>query len=474
MGTIAFNCFGESGGASGSAFAAATIRLFSATDHWYNFGENDVWTLFHSAAFDFSVWEIWGALLYGGRLVVVPFMVSRSPEAFYGLLVKEKVTILNQTPSAFRQLIQAEESVGQKPLSLRYIIFGGEALEMQSLRPWFERHGDQQPTLVNMYGITETTVHVTYRPLTKNDVAAGSVIGVPIPDLQVYVLDPRLQPVPIGVPGEMYVGGAGLARGYLNRPDLTADRFIPDHLTEKTDARLYRTGDLARLLPGRDIEYLGRIDHQVKVRGFRIELGEIESVLCAHLAVREAIVIAREDTPGEKRLVAYLVASGPAPEVRVLREHLKKKLPEYMVPAVFVFLPALHLTGNGKIDRKALPIPEQNRPEIAADYVAPQNETEKILAEIWCEVLQLKRVGMRDNFFELGGHSLLALKVISRIRQQFGFDAPLSVVFETSNLDDLATKLSQLQLATIDQDELARLLEEIETPTGKGSPSGRT
>ena len=190
-------------------------RLMRATEQWYGFNEHDVWTLFHSTAFDFSVWELWGALLYGGRLVVVPFIVSRSPEAFYDLLAKERVTVLNQTPSAFRQLIQAEELVGQKQLALRYVIFGGEALEMESLRPWFERHGDQKPQLVNMYGITETTVHVTYRPLSKDDLKSGSVIGIPIPDLQVYVLDQQRRPVPIGVPGEMYVGGAGLARGYL-------------------------------------------------------------------------------------------------------------------------------------------------------------------------------------------------------------------------------------------------------------------
>ncbi|MCM3900875.1 MAG: amino acid adenylation domain-containing protein, partial [Pyrinomonadaceae bacterium] len=288
-------------------------RLFTATEPWYGFNERDVWTLFHSTAFDFSVWEIWGALLYGGRVVVVPFMISRSPEAFYELLARERVTVLNQTPSAFRQLIQAEETVGQRDLALRYVIFGGEALEIQSLRPWFERHGDQEPRLVNMYGITETTVHVTYRPLSKNDLESGSVIGVPIPDLQIYILDGEKQPVPIGVAGEMYVGGAGLARGYLSRPELTAERFIPDHLTSRPGSRLYKTGDLARFLPGRDIEYLGRIDHQVKIRGFRIELGEIESVLCQHAMVREAVVMAREDTPGVKSLAAYLVTSLPVP-----------------------------------------------------------------------------------------------------------------------------------------------------------------
>jgi amino acid adenylation domain-containing protein len=284
------------------------VRLFQATWSWYKFDERDVWTMFHSYAFDFSVWEIWGALFYGGRVVVVPYLISRSPEDFYRLLHEERVTVLNQTPSSFRQLMQAEESVGRQELALRYVIFGGEALDMQSLTPWYERHGDEAPLLINMYGITETTVHVTYRPLCVSDTAGRSVIGKPIPDLQLYILDPQRQPVPIGVPGEMYVGGAGVARGYLNRPELTNERFIPDPFSSRVGAHLYKTGDLARFLPDGDVEYLGRVDHQVKIRGFRIELGEIESVLATHPAVRQSAVIAREDEPGNKQLVAYIVS----------------------------------------------------------------------------------------------------------------------------------------------------------------------
>ncbi len=413
------------------------VRLMQATDHWYRFNERDVWTLFHSYAFDFSVWEIWGALLYGGRLVVVPYHVSRSPEAFYELLAAEKVTVLNQTPSAFRQLIHAEQNAPRE-LALRYVIFGGEALEMQSLKPWFDRHGDSRPQLVNMYGITETTVHVTYRPLTANDVQAASVIGVPIPDLQVYILDQRRQLVPIGVPGEMFVGGAGLARGYLKRPELTAERFIPNPFSNEAGARLYKTGDLARFVSGtgvspvscdgdkrdarptnrgRDIEYLGRIDHQVKIRGFRIELGEIESVLCQHAGVREAIVLAREDGPGGKRLVAYLTTKNVGLTVGELREHLKVKVPEYMVPAAFVVLDKLPLTNNGKVDRKALPAPELNRLDAGRNFVAPRTDAEKALAEIWRQVLRVERVGIHDNFFELGGDSILTIQIIARARQ---------------------------------------------------------
>ena len=286
------------------------VRLFTGTQPWFHFDHHDVWTLFHSYAFDFSVWEIWGALIYGGRLVVVPYAVSRSPHEFHQLLLDERVTVLNQTPSAFRPLIavdQAAHAAGE--LSLRLIIFGGEALELQSLRPWFERHGDQKPQLVNMYGITETTVHVTYRPLRLADLdeAPGSVIGRPIPDLRLYVLGGDGQPVPISIPGEIFVGGPGVARGYLNRPELSAERFVSDPFRNEPEARLYRSGDLARWLPGGDLEYLGRIDQQVKIRGHRIELGEIEAALAEHPDVREAVVLARENNRDDKRLIAYVV-----------------------------------------------------------------------------------------------------------------------------------------------------------------------
>ncbi len=397
---------------------ANAIRLMSGTEQWYGFGPSDVWTLFHSTAFDFSVWEIWGALLYGGRLVVVPWLTTRSPDDFYGLLCHEGVTVLNQTPSAFRQLIAAEDLVRSSecilpPVALRYVIFGGEALEMQSLQPWFDRHGDAQPQLVNMYGITETTVHVTYRALSRADLQQGSVIGVPIPDLSLYVLDPgNRQPVPCGVPGELYVGGAGLASGYLRRDELTADRFIPNHLTG--EAKLYKTGDLARVLPGRDIEYLGRIDQQVKIRGFRIELGEIESVLHAHPEVQSAAVLARTEPSGVKRLCAWLVAP-EKPSVESLRAHLLTKVPDYMVPAAFVFVEKFPLTANGKLDSTALPAPESEAVQ-AKSFRAPRDEREAALVAIWQDVLRVERVGVDDHFFELGGDSILSIHVISRAR----------------------------------------------------------
>ncbi|HEX2223132.1 MAG TPA: amino acid adenylation domain-containing protein, partial [Thermoanaerobaculia bacterium] len=413
---------------------ANVVRLFTATDPWFGFNETDVWSLFHSYAFDFSVWEIWGALAYGGRLVIVPRRIARSPEDFYELLSTEGVTVLSQTPSAFRQLLHAEES-DPLPLALRYVVFGGEALDPAVLRPWFERHGDESPRMINMYGITETTVHVTWRPLGRDDAGGPSAIGRPIPDLQVYLLDRRMHPVPAGVPGEIHVGGAGLARGYLHRPDLTAERFVPDPFAAQRGepgARLYRSGDLARRRPGAqgalEMEYLGRIDHQVKVRGFRIELGEIEAAVCSHPAVREAVVLAYQDA-GSARLVSYVVPRGAAPAPADLREYLGARLPEYMIPVSFVTLPALPLTATGKVDRRALPSPDQDRPSGSEAPAAPRNPTEQALVEIWRDLLGAQEVGIHDDFFELGGHSLLETRLVSRVRDRFGVELTLAQVF---------------------------------------------
>ncbi len=423
------------------------VRLFAATESWYNFNQQDVWTLFHSIAFDFSVWEIWGALLHGGRLVVVPYWVSRSPTDFYELLVTQQVTILNQTPSAFRQLIQVEESLENNNinnLSLRKVIFGGEALQIESLRPWFERHGDCSPQLINMYGITETTVHVTYRPLTMADlqVTSKSLIGRPIPDLQVYVLDSYQQPVPIGVPGEMYVGGAGVVRGYLNRPELTLERFISNTFDDSKFNRLYKTGDLARYLANGEIEYLGRIDHQVKIRGFRIELGEIEALISQYPGVRETVVIVRDSSADSQRIVAYVVPSIEQPLVSQLRSFLESKLPNYMIPAAFVTLEALPLTLNGKIDRQALPVPESTQILPSADIIPASTPIENLLAGIWAEVLGIDKVGIYNNFFELGGHSLIATRVISQIRQVFQIELPLRCLFERPIIAELAKEIA--------------------------------
>jgi amino acid adenylation domain-containing protein len=423
---------GSTGAPKGALIEHRNVaRLFSATDAWFGFGPDDVWTLFHSYAFDFSVWEIWGALLYGGRVVVVPFEVSRDPEAFHALVQREGVTVLSQTPSAFRQFIRVDGERGGE-LALRVVVFGGEALEPASLREWVERRGAETPRLVNMYGITETTVHVTYRPLGREDVfgGSGSPIGRAIPDLRLYVLDPARRPVPVGVPGELYVGGAGVARGYLNRPELTAERFVDDPFTP---GRLYRTGDRVRWMADGTLEYLGRLDEQVKIRGFRIELGEIEAALRPAPGVGDCTVVVREDEPGDRRLVAYVVGDV---EAEALRDRLRQGLPEYMVPSAFVSLDALPLTANGKLDRKALPAPEGDA-YARRSYEAPLGEVETALAEIWGEVLGVGRVGRWDHFFELGGHSLLAIRLIARMRR-VGLYTDVRVLFTTPVLAELA------------------------------------
>ena len=412
------------------------VRLFTATAVWFGFGPSDVWTLFHSIAFDFSVWELWGALLHGGRLVVVPYWVSRSPRDFHALLRKERVTVLNQTPSAFQQLIRADEGA-ERLGDLREVIFGGEALGLASLAPWYDRYGDVQPRLVNMYGITETTVHVTYRPLSRQDLKKGSVIGGPIPDLSLHLVDAWLEPVPVGVSGEILVGGSGLALGYLGRPELTAERFLPNPFGS-AGSRLYRSGDLARRLADGEIEYLGRIDHQVKVRGFRIELGEIESILREVAGVQETAVTLREDVAGAPRLVAYVVPAGEArPSAGELRAFLRERLPEAMVPSAFVSLAALPLSPSGKLDRRALPAPGSDRPELGTSYLAPRTEAEKTVAAIWREALRVEQVGLHDNFFDLGGHSLLMVRVQSQLCEAFGRDVSLVDLFRHPTVSSL-------------------------------------
>ncbi|WP_336217131.1 non-ribosomal peptide synthetase, partial [Nonomuraea sp. LPB2021202275-12-8] len=414
------------------------IGLFDSTRGWFGFSPADVWTLFHSAAFDFSVWEIWGALTTGGRLVVVPFWESRDAEAFHGLVAREGVTVLNQTPAAFRNFAAADER-SPRPLALRTVIFGGEALDSETVSRWWERHAEDSPQLVNMYGITETTVHVTYCPLTRATLQASrSPIGRPIPDLTVHVLDAYGEPAPLGVPGEMYVGGRGVAMGYLNRSTTTAERFVPDPFSAVPGRRLYRTGDLARWLPDGTLEFLGRNDDQVKIRGFRIELGEIESVLTAHPRVRGGVVTTRGEA-ADARLVAYVVPADDRLTVAELLEHLSARLPSYMVPAATVFLDELPLTGNGKIDRGRLPEPGVERPELRDHYAAPRTETEEILAEVWAQVLDLDRVGVDDNFFHLGGDSIRSLQVLAMARER-GLDFSLQRLFQLRTIAALAAE----------------------------------
>jgi amino acid adenylation domain-containing protein len=413
------------------------LRLLDATDAWFNFGSEDVWTMFHSYAFDFSVWELWGALLYGGRLVVVPYWVSRNPEAYYELLQREQVTVLNQTPSAFRQL---QPLLEQSPVEgLRAVIFGGEALELSSLRSWYERYGEDGPQMVNMYGITETTVHVTYRLLGPADVASGrgSLIGRRIPDLELYLLDERQEPVPVGVAGELYVGGGGVARGYLNRAELTAQRFIPHPFSTVAGERLYRTGDVGRYLADGDIEYLGRADQQVKIRGYRIETGEVAAALRSHETVAEAVVLAWSETgTGEQRLVGYVVPrDGGELQVAEMRSYLRERLPDYMVPAYLVQLESLPLTANGKLDRRQLPAPQTE--SLSRSYEAPTTAVEEKLASVWAQVLGVERVGVSENFFALGGDSIRSVRVVALAREQ-GLQFSLQQLFQYQTIAELA------------------------------------
>ena len=409
--------------------ARNVVSLIEAAGQRFGFGPGDVWTLFHSYAFDFSVWEMWGALLLGGSVVVVPYPVSRTPAEFLRLLAAERVTVLSQTPSAFYQLMQAEadDPATAGALALRYVIFGGEALDLGRLDDWYQRHAADSPVLVNMYGITETTVHVTYVALDRELAAsgAGSLVGRPLDNTRVFVLDGQLSPVPAGVVGEMYVAGTGVARGYLGRAGLTGERFVACPFGP-AGARMYRTGDLARWTADGELVFAGRADKQVKIRGFRIEPGEIEAVLAAHPGVAQAALLAREDQPGQKRLVGYVVpAAGPV-NVPELRAFVAARLPEYMVPAAVVVLDALPVTVNGKLDRAALPAPEFGG---ALTSREPRTAAEEIVCGLFAEVLGVERVGAEDSFFELGGDSLLAMRLIARVRAVLDAEVPIRGLF---------------------------------------------
>jgi acyl carrier protein len=329
----------------------------------------------------------------------------------------------------------------------------------------YEESGVQQ--VYDLYGPSETTTYSTY---ALRSAGGAQTIGRPIANTQIYILDPHGNPTPIGVPGEIYIGGAGLARGYLNRPELSAERFIPNPFSIERGARFYRTGDMGRYLPDGNIELLGRKDQQVKVRGFRIELGEIESVLSSHPDVRDAVVMVREDRPGDKRLVAYVVGRGDSSApVDELKRFLKAKLPEYMVPSGWVSLASLPHMPNGKIDRAALPAVEGSDCAGGGEFTAPGTEVEKILASIWAEVLKVQRVGIDDNFFDLGGHSLLATQIVSRARDRLSIELPLRAVFEAPTIRELAVLIGPHEGSTLNNAGLAQTLVELEAMTEEES-----
>ncbi|WP_280506171.1 amino acid adenylation domain-containing protein [Nocardia farcinica] len=406
------------------------VALFESTRELFGFDHTDVWTMFHSYAFDFSVWELWGALLHGGRVHVVDLDTARSPGRFRALLGAEGVTVLNQTPSAFHQLGAADRENGAAPLSLRHVVFGGEALDVRTLADWFDRHGDRCPRLVNMYGTTETTVHATYQELSAE--GAGG-IGAGLPGLRVLVLDQRLHPVPFGVTGEIYLAGVQVARGYHGRPGLTASRFVADPLGAGT--RMYRTGDLGAWGSDGTLRFLGRADDQVQVRGFRVELGEVEAAVLAAPGVRNAAVLARADVGGTRQLVAYVTGTDDHAAVRAA---VAESLPHYMVPSLVVTVESLPLTAHGKLDRAALPAPE-----VAAAYRAPADPTEQAVAAAFAEVLGVSRVGAEDDFFALGGTSLRMFGLQRALAARLGAEVPVATLLEAGTVAELARRLRE-------------------------------
>ncbi|MEV4886445.1 amino acid adenylation domain-containing protein [Chitinophaga ginsengisegetis] len=410
------------------------VRLFCNDDFQFSFGPADIWTMFHSHCFDFSVWEIFGALLTGGKVIIVPKMTARDTGLYLKLLREEGVTVLNQTPSAFYNLLQLSVT----GLSLRYVIFGGEALSPGKLHSWREMYPGVK--LINMYGITETTVHVTYKEITEKEIGSNiSNIGKPIPTLSVYLLDEHQRLVPAGITGELYVGGSGVSRGYLGNEALTSAKFVQDPY--KTGGRLYRTGDLGRLLPGGEIEYLGRKDHQVQLRGFRIELGEIAYALSGNSRIGEVVVEAREKED-DKYLVAYYTADQEI-KVSELRTYLLGKIPDYMVPSYFVYLDHFPLTSNGKLDRAALPEPHISATD---EYIPPSGIVETKLVEIWADILKLDKdsISVNSSFFDLGGHSLRATVLVNKILSELGTEVPLKEIFERRVVSSLAEYIRQV------------------------------
>jgi amino acid adenylation domain-containing protein/FkbM family methyltransferase len=462
-------------------------ELMAAGKDLFQYDSRDVWTMFHSYCFDFSVWEMYGALLFGGKLVLIPRMVARDPGGYLDILRREHVTILNQTPTVFYQLVEAETLSPSRDLVIRYVIFGGEALKPGKLKPWREKYPDTR--LINMYGITETTVHVTFKEIGQKEIDVNiSNIGKPISTLSGYIMNRHAKMQPRGVPGELFVGGAGVGRGYINRPELTMEKFCggpgdtcgaaikisteathrlkhptpsmhckrsptqwgiskepPGHRRQK----IYKSGDLVKILNNGEMEYLGRIDHQVKIRGNRVETGEIERQMMCFEDIREPLVTVREDEKGDNYLCAYMrVMPGKSLNISELREALLKVVPEYMVPSYFIPIEKFPVTATGKVDRNKLPLPEGLRPMLAASYAAPENEIQRTIAAIWKEVLKVDKVGIHDNFFDLGGTSLDIVRLNNRLKEALAKDIPVVILFEYPTIHTFTRFLARTELLT--------------------------
>ncbi|MBW4560901.1 MAG: amino acid adenylation domain-containing protein [Mojavia pulchra JT2-VF2] len=442
---------GSTGKPKGVAVTHKAVNRLVCNTNYIKIEPNDKIAQVSNTSFDAATFEIWGALLNGAELVVISKDVILSPHEFALQLQQKDISVLFLTTALFQQIAR---DAPQAFNSLRYLLFGGETIDTRWVKKVMKNGAPKQ--LIHVYGPTESTTFSSYYWVQDLPESATSVpIGCPITNTQIYLLDAHLQPVPIGVIGELYIKGDGLAREYLNRPELTAENFITVPETEFIPrVRLYKTGDLGRYLPDGNIEFLGRVDNQVKIRGFRIELGEIEAALNQHPAVRETVVIIGEDIPGEKNLVAYIVPNQeqiPIQEAQGfmsgLRQFLKEKLPEYMIPKAYVLLESLPLTPNGKVDRRALPAPNTVIFD-KQDYVAPQTQIEESLVEIWAKVLGKEQVGIHDNFFELGGHSLLATQLSSRIRDTFQIDMTVRNLFEAPTVEQLARYIETMCWAT--------------------------
>jgi amino acid adenylation domain-containing protein len=419
------------------------LRLFDGTAELFGFDDGDVWSVFHSAAFDFSVWEIWGALLHGGRMVLVSPSTARSPAAFHNLLSDQGVTVLSQTPSAFRRLAAADARCQHRLDALRLVVLGGERLEPALLRSWWERYGDERPSLINMYGITEAVIHASYRRMTSDDVAlAGpSPIGCPLPGITFHVLDEDGSPVSPGTAGELHVEGQALARGYLGRPELTARRFLPGTNSDGQVRRL-RTGDQVVELPAGEYGYLGRLDDQLKIRGFRIEPGEIEAFLTGQPEIAQAVVVPHDYGDDDVRLIAYVVAKdASAALAQTLRERAAAQLPPHLCPSAYVLLDDIPLTASSKADKARLPAPPGAPGARAGDGHSGLPDTGRRIEEIWQNMLGLPSVDRDRGFFELGGTSLTVLRMLERVNQTFGTDLDVTVLIDGATVRALAAQV---------------------------------
>jgi amino acid adenylation domain-containing protein len=447
---------GSTGTPKGTEVPHRSILGFMFGADYIHLDGNQIWLQHSSISWDALTLELWPPLLYGGRCVLYPEKIP-TPEGLSQIIQEQRVNTLFLTTALFNLMI---DTMPQGLSEIKQLMFGGESVSAPHVRRALELLPETK--IIHVYGPSECTVFTSSYPIPQQ--IAQNVhsisIGKPIGDRTVYLLDEDLHRVPIGVAGELYVGGASVARGYLNQPELTREKFIPNPFIEGDT--LYKTGDLVRRLPDGNLEFLGRIDAQVKIRGFRIELAEVEAILTQHPGIKQVVVIAREDEPGKKFLVAYLVAKDNSPTPSNLRNFLNKKLPDYMIPAAFVFMEVFPLTPNGKINRRALPAPDTDQRNLEVDFVLPCTPIEQELATIWTEVLKLKQVGIHDNFFELGGHSLLATQVISRLKEVFSLDFPLRYLFENPTIAELAQKVSEQQIEQAENDALARILKEVD------------